>query len=1167
MRRIQERWVISPQDLIAELECSHRLSLEWSVISGLLPVPEKEKSEELELLAEQGVVHEKKIVEKLRASGSFLDIGEAAYTFSALTKAHNKTLTAIKDGIDTIYQATFFTGDFIGFADFLILNKDKQGIPIKDSEGRNIYDPVDAKSARSAKRSAVLQISAYAAVMKELNLATPNQVHLWLGGDKTWSASALDLIDLAQLFMERVRRKINNYSEKPNPVWAPPRESCIRCRWQSSCAKGREDAGDLSLIQGIRSSTRNLLVNGGIKTLLQMANAEDSDRPKTPREVSRETFANLREQAIIQLRGEGLAKPIHEVRDLAALYLLPTPNEGDIWFDMEGDPFANNGEGLEYMFGYLYKSLNKYIFSTFDAINALEEKNAFKDFIEYVLARRSNYPKMHIYHYASYEVSAMLRLAQRHGIYEFEVDDLIRSGIFVDLYAIVRKAFRFSTRSLSIKDIEKVYWDGNREKEVSNAVGSVIQFEKALSHLNNGEKKIFEQILSEIKDYNKDDVDSTRQLDEWIRNQAKINGIDTKHEVFSDHVTYDEDTELLQKTFIAKQLLEGVPENQTERTSEQQGLALLSAAASFHQREARPAWWEIFDRALKNIEDMDSFNDVVLPTKVDATDWIKTGKQRNHRRQLIIEAEGVDLSHILDFEHTPQLLYETAPIGFKPIQGSTRGFIDAKIIEIDGSSVVLEEAEKKGNGIWDSVPMAVLPGLPIRTDKIEAVIREELGTNTLFRRDNSQQLFPNYAWCDVLLKRAPRQKSGRLIDNKNPIDDITASLLDSDDSYIAVQGPPGTGKTYIGAHVIAKLVKQGWKIGVVAQSHAVVEHLMNSVAKIAPSLPMAKKGQSDKSRPNFQVENIAEWASTLGHMGYLVGGTVWTFARSECRVMGLDLMVIDEAGQFSLANALVAISCAKRALLLGDPQQLPQVSQGKHPEPVNESVLSHVLGDSKTIPPELGYFLETTYRLHPLIAAAVSRLQYEDRLQADDRCSRRELDSVAPGIHVVDVPHIGNTVSSIEEADELLSSIPKLLGKAWIAVDSNGHRQAARGLTEKDILVVTGYNAQVRYLKARLRSAGLSGIKVGTVDKFQGQEAPIVFVSMVTSSSEDLPRGIEFLLSPNRLNVAISRAQWACFILCSPHLAVMEPSTPEGMVMLGKFVGLCKSEQAIKTEG
>ena len=164
-----------------------------------------------------------------------------------------------------------------------------------------------------------------------------------------------------------------------------------------------------------------------------------------------------------------------------------------------------------------------------------------------------------------------------------------------------------------------------------------------------------------------------------------------------------------------------------------------------------------------------------------------------------------------------------------------------------------------------------------------------------------------------------------------------------------------------------------------------------------------------------------------------------------------------------------------------------------------------------------------------------------------------------PGIHVIDVEHLGNTVSSIEEADELLTRIPTLLGKTWTPVGGDGKPTESRALTQKDILVVTGYNAQVRYLKARLRDAGLKDIRVGTVDKFQGQEAPVVFVSMVTSSSEDLPRGIEFLLLPNRLNVAISRAQWACFILRSPHLAIMEPTSPDGMVMLGKFVTLCKN--------
>ena len=1157
MRKLDDKWVISPKDLIAELECNHRLNLEWSTLNRLIDAPENEESEELELLASQGKTHEKKIADQLRSEGSFLDIGQATFTHEALTAASEKTARAMSDGIETIYQATFYTGDFMGFADFLILNKDAEGNPLRDSENRFVYDPVDAKSARSAKRAAVLQVAAYAAVMKQLGMATPINVHLWLGGDAEWSASALDLIDLADFFMTRVRNRISRYTKAPDPLWAPPKESCVRCRWSSSCDIGRHEANDLSLIQGIRSSTRALLVTNGITTVKELANATDEQRPRLPREVSKETFNGLREQARIQIRGEGAIKPIYEIRDSNAFGLLPEKNDGDIWFDMEGDPFANNGDGLEYMFGYLQKSDSKFHFDTFDARDKKEEKIAFEKFISYILERRKTFPEMHIYHYASYEVSAMLRLAQYHGVLEFEVDKLIREGVFVDLYTIVRNAFRFSTESMSIKYIEKIYWDGNRDKEVANAVGSVIKFEKALGLLADGDEEGFLKILDEIKSYNKDDVDSTRQLDDWIRKQAEVNGIDIASLRPTAQIKYEDTDEFEREEPIALQLLEGVPQDRMDRSIEQQGLAKLSAAISFHHREARPAWWAIFDRALKDIEEMNALNDVVIPTSVKAGPWTISGRQKNHRRYLTIEAEGVDLTHILDFEHVPQLLYEFAPDGFKTIQGTTRGFGDASIIEIDGSTVTFEESEKKGSGTWSNTPMAILPGSPMRTTSIEKVIREELGAGVIYRRSNQIPIFPNFAWCDVLLKRAPRQISGSLTKSNSPIKDITASLLDSDDSYVAVQGPPGTGKTYVGAHVIANLIKQGWKIGVVAQSHAVVEHLMNSVAKLDPTIAMAKKGQSEKSRPSYHVEDVAAWASGIFDNGYLVGGTVWTFSRPDVRLLGLDLIVIDEAGQFSLANSLAAISCAKRALLLGDPQQLPQVSQGKHPEPVNESVLSHLLGNRKTMPAELGFFLDTTFRLHPTIAKAVSRLQYEDRLQSDERCMKRLLKGISPGIHIVDVEHRGNTTSSIEEADELIKRIPELLSQMWTSIDKEGNPESPRLLTQQDILVVTGYNAQVRYLNSRLRAAGFGSIKVGTVDKFQGQEAPVVFVSMVTSSSEDLPRGIEFLLSPNRLNVAISRAQWVCFILRSPHLAVMEPTTPDGMVMLGKFVTLC----------
>lgn len=1159
MRVIDNRLIISPQDVIAELECSHRLHLEWSVINNLIPVPDVEKSAELELLASQGREHEARIVERLRNAGSFRDIGEPTFTHAALHEAAQRTLQATQEGIETIYQATFYTNSMMGFADFLILQKDENGQPLRDESGRFIYNPVDAKSARSAKRAAVIQVATYAALMRELGYATPLHVHLWLGGEKEWKASASDLLDLAEFFINRVRTRVTQFDNKPDPLWAPPRESCVRCRWATACDTGRHAALDISLVQGIRSTTRNNLVHHGIQTLHDLANAPDELRPLAPKEVSRETFTSLREQADIQLRGLGLPKPLYEVREPDALSLLPNSDAGDIWFDMEGDPFAHEGEGLEYMFGVLSLSdamPDETIFQTFDAKDSDEEKSAFTKFIQYVLKRKEIYPGMHIYHYASYEVTAMLRLAQRHGILEFEVDQLIRTGTFVDLYSIVRKAFRFSTESLSIKYLEKIFWDEKRDIDVKTAVGSVIEFEKALGVLEAGDEKQFHAIVEEIRKYNHDDVKSTRALDQWLREEAEKLGVTSTVTTEIASYQFEDEPELERVEPVTLQLQKYLPERREDWSEVHRGLALIAAAISFHHREARPAWWAIFDRVNAPEEDLDSFNDVLVPTSVEAGGWMKVGRQRNHRRTLTVTSDGVDLRHILDFEHTPLVLYSYAPQGFREVKGSARGFSDAKILELNENYVLLEESEKRSAGIWDKIPMAILPGAPVRTHHIEAILRDELGATTLFRIENGQPAFPELAWCDVLLRKKPRQKSGVLDSANNSIETITEALLDSDNSYIAVQGPPGTGKTYIGAHVIANLVRRGWRIGIVAQSHAVVEHLMNTIRDKNPDLPMAKKGQSPQSQPSYHVDDLASWASSIFDSGYVVGGTVWTFSKPDVRLLNLDLMVIDEAGQFSLANSLVAISAAQRALLLGDPQQLPQVSQGKHPEPVNESVLAHILGDRKTLPAEFGFFLDVTFRLHPLLAQPVSRLQYEDRLHSDVRCERRFLEEIAPGLHIVPVKHSGNTVKSVEEGETLLQLIAKHLGRLWTPVDGVGNPTTQRPISEHDILIVTAFNAQVRYLKSLLRKHGWANIRVGTVDKFQGQEAPLVFVSMTTSSSEELPRGIEFLLSPNRLNVAISRAQWACYLLHSPNLLVMEPTSPNGMIMLGKFISL-----------
>jgi uncharacterized protein len=290
--------------------------------------------------------------------------------------------------------------------------------------------------------------------------------------------------------------------------------------------------------------------------------------------------------------------------------------------------------------------------------------------------------------------------------------------------------------------------------------------------------------------------------------------------------------------------------------------------------------------------------------------------------------------------------------------------------------------------------------------------------------------------------------------------------------------------------------------------------------------------------------------------GCVIGGTAWDFTNLNRVERGiLDLVVIDEAGQFSFANTLAVSTAATRLMLLGDPQQLPQVSQGSHPEPVDHSALGWLMDGEPTLRPELGYFLERTWRMHPALCARISRLAYDDRLVSQEPVTTaRHLGGLEPGLHVVRVDHVGNSVASIEEAREVVAQVRRLLGSTW-------HDPRAevvdRPLVEGDVLVVAAYNAQVAVIRGELADAGLTGVRVGTVDRFQGQEAPVVIVSMAASSSDDVPRGMEFLLSRNRVNVAVSRGQWAALVIRSPHLTDHLPATPAGLADLGAFIGAC----------
>ncbi|MGO9510541.1 MAG: AAA domain-containing protein, partial [Mycobacterium sp.] len=387
---------------------------------------------------------------------------------------------------------------------------------------------------------------------------------------------------------------------------------------------------------------------------------------------------------------------------------------------------------------------------------------------------------------------------------------------------------------------------------------------------------------------------------------------------------------------------------------------------------------------------------------------------------------------------------------------------------------------------------------------------------------------------------------------------ITTATLDLNSSYLAVHGPPGTGKTHTAARVITELVTDhGWRVGVVAQSHATVENLLDCVIDAGLDPARIAKKHNDHHTPRWQEIDSHHYRAFIADTpGCVIGGTAWDFANTHRVPPGsLDLLVIDEAGQFCLANTIAVAPAAANLLLLGDPQQLPQVSQGTHPEPVDTSALDWLVDGQSTLPDERGYFLDRSYRMHPAVCEAVSTLSYEGRLHSHAECTAaRRLDGCQAGVQLVSVHHQGNSIESPQEADAIVAEIQRLLGRTW--TDEHGPRP----LGESDVLVLAPYNAQVGLVRRQLASAGLDGVRVGTVDKFQGAQAPVVFISMTASSAEEVPRGISFLLNRNRLNVAISRAQYAAVIVRSELLTEYLPATPNGLVDLGAFLALTERQ-------
>ncbi|GAB2459289.1 uncharacterized protein HD599_001377 [Conyzicola lurida] len=1130
--------IYSASDLTAAAKCEWALMRKLDAKLGRVERVDDVEDDMLVRAGLLGTAHELRVLESLKETRHVVEFDHPP--FGEYAEAAALTAQALRDKADVLFQATFFDGRLLGFADFIMLNDD------------GIYEVYDTKLARSAKITALLQLAAYSDQVMALGVEVGDNVHLILGDGRTSTHALRDILPVYRRRRARLQSILDErLTDAAATPWGDPRYSvCGRC---AACTAQVEEHRDVLLVAGMKLTQRRKLNAAGITTIDQLAVA-----PESIDGLSSATLAGLRSQARIQVSPHDGEAPAFDVYNPQALAALPLPDAGDIFFDFEGDPLyseTTGGDGAEWGLDYLFGLVEPdTTFVTFWAHDYAEERVALEQFLAYVAERRTRHPAMHIYHYAAYERTHLLSLAARHGVGEDAVDELLRDDVLVDLYPLVKKSTRVGSHSYSIKKLEPLYMDTHRDG-VANAADSVSEYAEARQLIRDGLIADGQAKLDAIASYNEYDCVSTLRLRDWLLARAAENGVapTPARDLELDLPVVREPSPVY--LALAAHVADVAP---GDRTPDDTAIALASAAIDYHRREGKKFWQDHFDRLVSPLDEWaDTRNVLVVEHAEVVKDWHREGRQKKDRR--IIEVSGtLSPGSSFKIEQNPYLVYDDPqpPISARRSPGA-RASSEGEIIDVidEGGHVtyVIQELLETGADQFYQLPAALTPPAPPRaTPQPEAI--EEWGSRVL---NALPELLPNAA-LDVLRRVAPRGTIAAEDASGSTIEAIRDTLLTLDHSYLAVQGPPGTGKTYTGSRVIADLVKNhGWRVGIVAQSHETVKNMMRAIAAagLDPKLigKRPKKGDiEDHPWVTLTPGNTAEF--TAQEDGWVIGGTAWTFANATTIPReSLDLLVVDEAGQFSLASTIAAAVSAERLLLLGDPQQLPQVSQGSHPEPVDVSALGWLSDGHDVLPPEFGFFLAKSWRMHPDVCAPVSKLSYEGKLES--RAEQRLLVGIEPGLHPIPVDHQLNATSSPEEADRVVALVRDTLnlhgsGRDWTEGGTT------RTLTQDDVIVVAPYNAQVELIGEKLAAAGLGAVPVGTVDKFQGREAAIAIVSLAASSAEEVPRGLEFLLLANRLNVAISRAQWAAYLLYSPALVDYLPTNPTALAQLSAFIEL-----------
>ncbi len=1131
---------LSASDLSNHLTCHHLTSLDLAVALGETAAPAW-KSPDLWVLQQRGAEHEEAYLKHLESAGlAIVNLRDADND----ERAFAETSAAMEKGPAVIAQAALASGRWFGRAD--VLRRVERASKLGDWS----YEIYDCKLARETKAATILQLSLYSELLATIQGITPEWMYV-VPPAKGFQPEPYRVLDFAAYY-RYVKARLQEAAERKagSPATYPePNPHCPVCRWWPKCDTQWRKDDHLSLVAGTSKLQRKQLHAWETTTVEQLAKLP-LPLQKRPEHGSKEGYVRVREQARVQVAGRNQGQPVHELLEIIderGLSRLPEPSPGDVFFDLEGDPFVGFG-GREYLFGFVTEDEGgKPIYERRWATTAGEEQQAFEWFVDSVMARWGQYPAMHIYHFTPYEPSALKRLMGRYATREDEIDRMLRAGLLIDLHTALKQAVRASVEQYSLKALE-VFHGFERAVPLDESRRAMRQVEHSLEL---GRPTDLDEVVRKtMEGYNTDDCLSARSLRNWLERERKAveqAGHRIPRPAVSGGAPPETVNERQQRVArLVQDLIDEIPADPQQRTEEQTGRWLLANLLDWHRREDKADWWEFF--RLRDLTDEDLLDE-------------RSALAGLH----LVKRVGLDGKLPVD-----RYAFEKQETDIRA--GDTvceRGDKVGDVVEIDLADRTIDIKKTKKTSDIHPVSVFVDGRGPKSDTSAEALFR--IGT---WVKTNGLDAPGAYrAARDLLLRRPPRlmDGAGALVHSgESTVDAAKRIAVSLDHSVLAIQGPPGAGKTYTGARMICELIRQGKKVGVTAVSHKVIRNLLDEVltatqeAGLKGLTCVQKVSEKPEEDPPAGIttttDNGEALAALQGGSAHVVAGTAWLWSREDF-FETVDVLFVDEAGQMSLANVLAVAQAAKSPVLLGDPQQLEQPVRGSHPEGAEASALEHLLAGAKTIAVDRGLFLERTWRLHPTICEFTSEVFYEGRLQSREGLESQRIEGHPSlgdaGLWFAPVNHEGNQNASPEEVERVAGLVEGLLQPEVKWIDDKG---SSRPLRLDDILIVAPYNAQVSDLSNRLKNA-----RVGTVDKFQGQEAPLVIYSLTTSSPEDAPRGMEFLYSLNRLNVATSRARAIVIVVGSPRLLEPECRSPRQMQLANALCRYVELAQVLET--